>query len=230
MEVPHSFFEEHPCFRLCLACPGDFPRLFVSIGKKPKSICADCRKLDRSAREAGSFEGGESKLRSAKTGLPKPLHTPSILDLPSLDELFAAPPTSALRVPAPLRARWADTYAKLMNEARYLSDYRHWILLLMFEKVGLAAQPRGGKRAKGYLSRQLDQWDADPVALWRKLNPKEGARPARKPNNSPAARGKRAVDAARQGLAARAVAALDSGALAPPADPNRRIIISRPYN
>ena len=122
---------------------------------------------------------------------------------------------SALRIPAPVRVKWAHRYSRLLSDARYRNDYKHWMLVFMFEKLGLAAPRRGGKKHKSHYSTQLDEWERDPVALWRKL---EACRPEQsfRMDNSPAARGKRAVAAARNGLAARAVAALDSGALATP--------------
>ena len=87
------------------------------------------------------------------------------------------------------------------------------MLVFMFEKIGLAAPKRGGKQHKGHYSRQLDAWERDPAELWRRLE--AGRSPQSfKVDNSPAARAKRAVEAAKNGLAARAVAALDSGALA----------------
>ena len=134
-------------------------------------------------------------------------------DFPSLDEVFKCPPPSALSISGAVAHAWAKIYAKLLSDARFHNDYRHWLLVCMFEKIGLAAPPRGDK-GKGYLSKQLKRWCMDPVGLWKA---RMAHRPKRRgtPDNSPTARARRAEKFAREGIAGRGVAALESGAMCP---------------
>ena len=92
------------------------------------------------------------------------------------------------------------------------NDFRHWCLLFMFEKVGLADPPRNSRKKSDFLKSQIEKWRADPIGLWKeRFSSKPPLR--KKPNNSPAARGKRALFLARNGLCSRAVGCLESGAL-----------------
>ena len=152
-------------------------------------------------------------LRAAITArLPAtPYSTIPLEDFPSLDEIFSAPLVSAIRIPSAAKDLWARTYAKLLSNAVFHNDFRHWALVFMFEKVGLAAPPRAGKKNKNYLKNQIARWLADPIKLWRDHSVRDSSRKA--PDNSNAARGRRAVHQVRNGLCARAVATLESGAL-----------------
>ncbi len=59
----------------------------------------------------------------------------------------------------------------------------------------------------------MDRWERDPLGLWHELKTKQAARPRGKApavDNSAAARGRRAVDHAREGWASRARAAMEA--------------------
>ena len=85
----------------------------------------------------------------------------------------------------------------------------------MFQQAGLCQPPRAGAKNKNYLSKQLDAWERDPLALWRSLKARQQPRSQRPVDNSSEARARRAVQAAREGMASRARAALESEAMAP---------------
>ena len=101
----------------------------------------------------------------------------------------------------------------------HFSDLRHHLLLAMFSQAGLCVRPRAGRKNSpfSFYSQQLDAWENNPLGLWSKLKARQRP-PSRKNNDSAAERGKQAVAAAGRGEAARAMAALESGAMAPADD------------
>ena len=149
VSIPEQFWLDYPHIRLCMTCPSHSPTVFVST--KLLSTCGKCRKSDRKVRE----QANDMPSRGAKTGLPKPSSAAgvSVHDLPTLEQLFARPHSSAKRIPAPVRVRWSHMYSRLLSEARYQNDYKHWLLVFMFEKNGLVAPKRGGTRHKGHYTR-----------------------------------------------------------------------------
>ena len=86
----------------------------------------------------------------------------------------------------------------------------------MFNQAGLCVMPRGGKKHNplNFYSKQLDEWESDPLGLWRRLKARQRP-PSRKVRNGALPRSKAAIAVARRGEASRAMGSLESGALAP---------------
>ena len=139
------------------------------------------------------------------------------LALPSMEEVTANPLLTETRIPSNVRAKWGKIFAKLCSDAVFHKDNpKFWILWAMFQQAGLCKAPRAGAKNKTFYLQQLNKWERDPVALWYELKARQAAKPrkARAIDNSPSARARRAVKAARKAWAARARAALEAAAMA----------------
>ena len=118
VQMPEQFWFDHPSIRLCRACPENSPTVFVSLLRK--NVCGECNRKDRAERSQVVQES-----KSAKIGLLRPsaASTVSVHDLPTLEQLFSRPLPSALRIPAPVRVKWAHRYSRLLSDARYHNDF-----------------------------------------------------------------------------------------------------------
>ena len=188
--------------------------IFSNTGQKPHHKCMPCRKRGRDTPQSASDPN--LSLPRSQAGRDTHLLGVTLADLPSVQEVFDHPLTTALRIPGPLRNRWKKIFAKLCSNATHHGDLRHHLLLAMFNQAGLCVMPRGGKKHNplNFYSKQLDEWESDPLGLWRRLKARQRP-PSRKVRNGALPRSKAAIAAARRGEASRAMGSLESGALAP---------------
>ena len=192
MKVPMSFWQLHDAINLCKTCD----LAYTKPKRKRFMCCPKCRKHGKKPKPSLTST-------PAKTQKAVPCSSIPLDDFPSLEEVFSSPIASEMNIPAHVSHEWSRIYAKLLSDATFHNDYRNWLLLFMFEKIGLAKQPRGGKKVKNFLRAQLKAWKNDPIALWNKRMQGRTSKP-NSPTNSPGSRGKRAIQCARDGLFSRA--------------------------
>ena len=202
--VPDLFWASQSVVRCCRVCR----QVFGNTGNRVQTVCGACRKLKLS--EPLPVPAGEEDVGIMAEAEPvASVLLPLPAGLPTMEEIMAQPLLTASRVPSPVRARWTKIFAKLCSDAVHHGDNpKFWVLWAMFQQAGLCQPPRAGMKNKNYLSQQLDAWERDPLELWRKLKARQQPRSQRPADNSPEARARRAVQAAREGMASRARAAL----------------------